>query len=230
MAADPVDIDGARVLVITEVVNEACVHLVSSLKSRRCAVAVSGMPPAQASCIDCETIASDLATAPGRDELARKHFESFQWVILICCNAPSFAKPFETAAASSIEPLSSANRNRHLSALFQAAASLTCLVYVKAMTSSAYFEGETELAVLTRHCGGDHKRIIEVFIGEGATPNTQDFWTEVWNRISANQFSIINLDVFPDELWAAQGDTLSRSSSRKREKHPWNVQDCSFFP
>lgn len=227
MAADSWVIDGSKVLIISESMSPACDYLITSLKRRQCSVAVTGMNEKCKPTQDCAYIASDIATGPGRCELASKHFEQFHWIILVSDDM-SVRRPVQMTAAATIEPLSSANRDRHLSMLFETAQQPKYLVYVTALLTSTPYLKADNVAVFAR-AARTSKMILEVHFRESEIKI--EVWDTVWSKMATGQFTSLNDDPFDlnnEDQWP--GDTLTRSSSRKKEQHPWTVQDCTFFP
>eukprot|EP01057_Protomagalhaensia_wolfi_P001905 Protomagalhaensia_wolfi_Nauph_80__1904@NODE_2197_length_1173_cov_39_397707_g1717_i0_p1_GENE_NODE_2197_length_1173_cov_39_397707_g1717_i0NODE_2197_length_1173_cov_39_397707_g1717_i0_p1_ORF_typecomplete_len244_score38_46STAS/PF01740_21/0_19_NODE_2197_length_1173_cov_39_397707_g1717_i04421119 len=225
MAAGSIVVDAKSVLVVSEVWNELIRQLCISLRLRGCRVLLTGVPIAQMACeVETEFVPSDLATGPGREAMAKQHFDTSQVVILV---GDEVTGSEEEAPASMIQALTSASRNRHLSELVQNAAAPQCLVYLKSMTSGFFVTPVNDMVLLTRSLG-EGKRVVEVFVGEQAGGD-ESFWQRVWIHMSSGDFSEL-----PDQedLLAnySPGDSLSRSSSRRKEKRPWTVQDCSFFP
>eukprot|EP01056_Protomagalhaensia_sp_Gyna25_P002294 Protomagalhaensia_sp_Gyna_25__2293@NODE_2255_length_1188_cov_89_070496_g1869_i0_p1_GENE_NODE_2255_length_1188_cov_89_070496_g1869_i0NODE_2255_length_1188_cov_89_070496_g1869_i0_p1_ORF_typecomplete_len237_score24_25_NODE_2255_length_1188_cov_89_070496_g1869_i04761153 len=225
MAASSVVVDGKSVIVVSEVWNELIRQLCTSLRVRGCRVLLTGVPTAHMDCEgDTEFVPSDLGTGPGREAMAKQHFGTFQVVILV---GDEVTGTEEEVPTSRIQALTSATRSRHLAELVQNAAAPQCLVYLKSLASGFFVTPLNDMALLTQHFGGG-KRVVEVFVGDKAVGD-ESFWHRVWTRISSGDFSEL-----PDQndLLAqhSPGDSLSRSSSRRREKRPWTVQDCSFFP
>eukprot|EP01054_Gregarina_sp_Poly1_P008360 Gregarina_sp_Poly_1__8359@NODE_48_length_17742_cov_51_152532_g42_i0_p8_GENE_NODE_48_length_17742_cov_51_152532_g42_i0NODE_48_length_17742_cov_51_152532_g42_i0_p8_ORF_typecomplete_len239_score9_78TGBp3/PF02495_17/0_26_NODE_48_length_17742_cov_51_152532_g42_i052835999 len=218
MAADSVVIHGLTVLVVTEALNQPCLSVIESLKSRQCIVHVSGASLEKPVITDCKFIPSDLTTELGRKSLADTHFECFECVILICDDISWRI----SESASQIETLSNVSKIRHLGELFYAASKPRFLIYIKLITSEYVAFGDT--TIFSRPCA-PNKRIFEVFTR--LTHSDTDYWTRIWTRIANGEFHFLDSDML---LNTPRGDSLSRSSSRRREKHPWTVQDCSFFP
>eukprot|EP01053_Blabericola_migrator_P002616 Blabericola_migrator_1__2615@NODE_173_length_12074_cov_75_040476_g150_i0_p7_GENE_NODE_173_length_12074_cov_75_040476_g150_i0NODE_173_length_12074_cov_75_040476_g150_i0_p7_ORF_typecomplete_len251_score56_52DUF499/PF04465_12/9_8e02DUF499/PF04465_12/0_45_NODE_173_length_12074_cov_75_040476_g150_i090339785 len=230
-----VSVSDKKVLIVTEVSSELCVSLCSSLVAQGCQTALTGLAAYDdiiPKLKGCKFIPSDLATSPGREALAMAEFEKFDCLILVDeevvftgTNSDSVMSPDGSTSASvsddGIKALASANRNRHLSELFQKATSPGCLIYIKPMAGIG-LKGDP---VLVARPIGNEKQIVETFVCEKSI--NESVWTDIWKRMATGDYTPVDWD---EKGLVSPGDSLSRSSAKKKEKHPWTIQDCSFFP